>query len=66
MTQNATAKTTGALSYAGLQRSILAAISPTNGAAIGLTGPVTLTVDTFDTTNAGVTPAGANITFQVM
>ena len=37
----------------------------TSGGAITMTGPVTLTASaTLDTTNGGVTAAGANITFS--
>ena len=65
ITQNATAISTGAISYTGSTAINLGGNITTNGATIGLTGPVTLTADTvLDTTNAGGTAAGANITLS--
>ena len=58
-------KTTGALSYNGTTAINLGGNITTSGATIGLTGPITLIADSIaDTTNAGGTPAGANITLS--
>jgi hypothetical protein len=63
ITQSSTAKTTGALSYAGSTAINLGGNMTTSGGTVGLTGPVTLNADAvLDTTNGGGTPAGAHIT----
>ena len=65
VTQNSTAKSTGALSYTGTTAINLAGNMTTSGGTISLTGPVTLTANTvLDSTNAGGTAAGANITLS--
>ena len=53
------------MSYTGTSAINLGGNLTTSGGAITLTGPVTLTGDTIaDTSNAGATPAGANITLS--
>jgi hypothetical protein len=65
VTQSATANTTGALSYIGSSSINIGGNITTNGGSIAMTGPVSLTAaSVMDTTNGGVTPAGANITFS--
>ena len=65
ITQSSTAKTTGALSYTGSTAINVNGNVTTSGGLIALTGPATITGNpTFDTTNAGGTPTGANISFS--
>ena len=65
ITQSSTAKTTGALSYTGTSAINLGGNITTSGGVITMTGPVPLSGSrTLDTTNAGATPAGANISFS--
>ena len=65
ITQNATAKTTGAINYTGSTAINLGGNITTSGSVINLSGPVTLTANAvLDTTNAGGTAAGANITLS--
>lgn len=66
ITQSSTAHTTGALSYTGSTAIALNGNGTTNGAAITLTGPVTLggSITQLDATNGGGSAAGANISFS--
>ena len=64
ITQSSTAKTTGALSYNGSSAINLDGNVTTSGGVVAMTGPVTLNTGVIvDTTNAGGTTAGANISF---
>jgi filamentous hemagglutinin family protein len=65
VTQSSTAKTTGALTYTGSTAINVAGNVTTSGGIITMTGPVTASGSpTFDSTNAGGTAAGANISFS--
>jgi hypothetical protein len=65
VTQSSTAKTTGALSYTGSTAINVSGNVTTSGGVITMTGPVTASGSpTFDSTNAGGTAAGANISFS--
>jgi len=65
VTQNSTAKTTGALSYTGTTAINVKGNITTSGAPIGMNGPVVLSNSpTWDTTNGGSAAAGANISFS--
>src|SRR5690606_17524109 len=60
-----TAATTGALNYTGSSAINVNGNITTSGGAVTLSGPVAITgAPTFDTTNAGVVAAGANISFS--
>ncbi|MFA6502035.1 MAG: filamentous hemagglutinin N-terminal domain-containing protein, partial [Parachlamydiales bacterium] len=62
--QASTAKTSGFLSYSGFTAINIDGNITTNGGIITMTGPVALTAaPTFDTTNSGISPVGANINF---
>ena len=64
ITQSSTAQTTGALSYTGSTAINIAGNVTTSGGIITMTAPVVASNSpTFDSTNAGGTPAGANINF---
>ena len=65
ITQNSTAKATGAISYTGSTAINLGGNITTSGGIVTMTGPVNLNATTIiDTTNAGGTAAGANIVFS--
>ena len=65
VTQNSTVKTTGAVSYTGTTVINLDGNVTTSGGVVTMTGPVALSTDvTVDSTNAGGTAAGANISFS--
>ena len=60
-----TAQTTGALSYTGTTVINLGGNVTTSGGVVTFTGPTALTANAIvDTTNAGGTVAGANISFS--
>ncbi len=63
--QNSTVQTTGPISFTGSNAINTLGNIKTSGGAINLTGPVNISNNpTFDTTNAGGTSAGANISFS--
>ncbi|MFA6501721.1 MAG: filamentous hemagglutinin N-terminal domain-containing protein, partial [Parachlamydiales bacterium] len=65
ITQSSTVKTTGAVSYTGATALNVNGNITTSGGSITMTGPVTISgTPTFDSTNGGATPAGANISFS--
>ncbi len=65
LAQNSTSRTTGALSYTGSTAINVNGNITTSGGIITMTGPVAITgALTFDSTNAGGTAAGANISFS--
>ena len=65
ITQSSSSKATGAISFTGSSAINLGGNVTTSGGAISMTGPVTATATTtLDSTNAGGTAAGANITLS--
>jgi hypothetical protein len=65
VTQNSTVKTAGAVSYTGTTAINVKGNITTSGAIIAMNGPVALSNNpTFDSTNGGSAPAGANISFS--
>ena len=65
ITQSSTVQTTGAVSYTAGTLINLGGNVTTSGGAVSMTGPTALTANAIvDTTNAGGTAAGANITFS--
>ena len=65
ITQSSTAAATGAVSYTGSTLITLNNNITTSGGSMSMIGPVSLTgAVTLDTTNAGGTTAGANISFS--
>ncbi|HEX4839182.1 MAG TPA: filamentous hemagglutinin N-terminal domain-containing protein, partial [Rhabdochlamydiaceae bacterium] len=65
ITQSSTVKTTGAVSYTGSSAINIGGNITTSGGIVTMTGPVTVSGSpTIDTTNAGGTAAGANISFS--